>query len=267
MSEKSLLKQSEIFNPFIGPRSFYRSAADKNRFFGRDYESDEIISLIFSHQLVLIYAQSGTGKTSLFNAEVIPELESKGFEVFQMARISNAAVTIDHSDIDKTKILPISNMYIFNTLQSLKPNEQPKKFTNITLSQFLNEFFPIKKDKRDNSIPQLLIFDQFEEIFTFIPGKNWREQQKNFFKQVAEALNNNDNLRIVFIIREDFLANLQPFSETLPEKLRPRFRLERLKRENALLAIKGPLRSIQNSLPDTSKEKINAQIEKILMNY
>ena len=145
MSEKSLLKQSEIFNPFIGPRSFYRSAADKNRFFGRDYESDEIISLIFSHQLVLIYAQSGTGKTSLFNAEVIPELESKGFEVFQMARISNAAVTIDHSDIDKTKILPISNMYIFNTLQSLKPNEQPKKFTNITLSQFLNEFFPIKK--------------------------------------------------------------------------------------------------------------------------
>ena len=40
--------------------------------------------------------------------------------------------------------------------------------------------------------------------------------------------------------------------------------MERLKRENALLAIKGPLRSIQNSLPDTSKEKINAQIEKIV---
>jgi YVTN family beta-propeller protein len=264
LSETSLLKQSEIFIPFIGPRSFNRSLADKIRFFGRDFESDEIISLIFSHQLILIYAQSGTGKTSLFNAKVIPELESKGFEVFQMARISNAALSINNSDIKNSQILSIDNMYIFNTLQSLKPNDDPQTFSTMTLSQFLNVFFPIKKDKRGNSIPQLLIFDQFEEIFTFIPGKNWQDQQNNFFKQITEALNNNDNLRIVFIIREDFLAQLQPFSAILPEKLRPRFRLERLKRENALLAIKEPLRTLQKPLSDYSKEEIDTQIEKIV---
>ena len=61
-----------------------------------------------------------------------------------------------------------------------------------------------------------------------------------FFKQIAEALNNNPHLRIVFVIREDYLAQLDPFSRILPEKLRPRFRLERLRKNAALQAIKGP---------------------------
>jgi hypothetical protein len=35
----------------------------------------------------LIYAQSGAGKTSLFNAQIAPELDKNGFQVLPMTRV------------------------------------------------------------------------------------------------------------------------------------------------------------------------------------
>ena len=40
------------FEPYIGPRPFDRNDKDEKRFFGRDYEADEITSLILGHRLV-----------------------------------------------------------------------------------------------------------------------------------------------------------------------------------------------------------------------
>ena len=48
-------------------------------------------------------------------------------------------------------------------------------------------------------------------------------------------------LRVVLVIREDYLAQLDPFVSLLPERLKPRFRLERLNKDAAFEAIKGPL--------------------------
>ena len=61
-----LRSKESIVNPFVGPRSFKRDLQDQRIFFGRDDETEEIVSPIFSHQLVLVYAQSGAGKTSIF---------------------------------------------------------------------------------------------------------------------------------------------------------------------------------------------------------
>src|SRR3712207_9365124 len=77
-------------NPFIGPRPFSQDTQHQRLFFGRDRETDEIASLIFTHQLVLVYAQSGTGKTSIFNAKVIPRLKENGFDVLPVARVGGA---------------------------------------------------------------------------------------------------------------------------------------------------------------------------------
>ena len=81
-------KQEQVKeNPYVGPRPFGRDPEDQNRFFGRNQETEEIVTLIFSHQLVLIYAQSGAGKTSVLNAQVIPELENNGYEVLPVGRV------------------------------------------------------------------------------------------------------------------------------------------------------------------------------------
>src|SRR2546430_15508483 len=73
------------FQPYVGPRPYERD--DLALFFGRDYEADELLSLIISYRELLFYAQSGTGKTSLLNAKVIPFLEKEGFEILPLARV------------------------------------------------------------------------------------------------------------------------------------------------------------------------------------
>ena len=71
---ESSRNDNDISNPYIGPRSFRKDPSDQSKFFGRDTEKDEIISRIMSHRLTLVYAQSGAGKTSIFNAGIISAL-------------------------------------------------------------------------------------------------------------------------------------------------------------------------------------------------
>jgi len=68
------MKENE-FIPYVGPRPFEREKEDSDRFFGRSHETQEIVSMIFGHPITLVYAQSGAGKTSLFNASITPKLE------------------------------------------------------------------------------------------------------------------------------------------------------------------------------------------------
>jgi YVTN family beta-propeller protein len=228
-------------NPFVGPRPFGRNPDDQLLFFGRSYETEEILTLILSHQLVLIYAQSGTGKTSILNANVIPELEKEGFRVLPIARVGISPYDTDMKVTERAKnALVVSNHYMFNALWSMKSDISPKSLSNISLADFLSKYFSTNNKPDDSHYSKVIIFDQLEELFNIFPEK-WYEEQIMFFKQIAEILNKNPHLRIVFVIREDYLAQLDPFSRILPEKLRPRFRLERLRKNAALQAIKGPL--------------------------
>src|SRR6476661_3219241 len=61
--------------PYVGPRSFRKE--QREFFFGRDEEADELVSIITAHSAVLFYSQSGAGKTSLLNAKLIPKLEEE----------------------------------------------------------------------------------------------------------------------------------------------------------------------------------------------
>ena len=61
-----------VKNPYVGPRAFEEE--DSPHFFGRKEESDKLTSLAISHRVVLFYAPSGAGKTSLIKAAVIPSL-------------------------------------------------------------------------------------------------------------------------------------------------------------------------------------------------
>lgn len=94
-------------------------------------------------------------------------------------------------------------------------------------------------------------FDQLEELFNlYVDPDKWRKQQEDFVKQLAQALEEDPLLRIVIIIREDYLGQLDPFAELLPGKLKPRFRLERLHKDAALEAIKGPLENAKAFVND-----------------
>jgi hypothetical protein len=236
-------------NPFVGTRPFTRSTDDRALFFGRDRETDELVSLILRHKLTLVYAMSGAGKTSIFNAQVIPTLENFGCTVLPIGRIGL------NPNVDQ---LHKANFYLENLVGSLRPDQSLLEVKS--LSEFLNVYFPTIRDKRGKVIPQILIIDQLEELFGLYID-SWPKQRNEFFQEVADALNCKDNyfLRIVLILREDYLAQLDPFLDILPERLGARFRLERLKKDGALLAIKGPLESTTDIFHNADRSEIGGR--------
>ena len=113
-------------NPYVGPRTF--TPNEKEIFFGREIEQRELLSLIVSEQLILFYAQSGAGKSSLINAGILPELEARNFVIYPIGRVSGEIPT----DID------IKNVFTFNLALSLdRSEEDASRFSRLTLTEFL----------------------------------------------------------------------------------------------------------------------------------
>src|SRR4030095_2915708 len=84
-------------------------------FAGRDHEISELSSLIIAHPTVLLYAQSGAGKTSLLNAGLAPTLKEKGVELLPVARVGipvPQTVSLDQ----------VRNVYTFSALGDLLPD-------------------------------------------------------------------------------------------------------------------------------------------------
>jgi hypothetical protein len=218
-------------NPYPGPRPFERE--EQRLFFGREREVRELRSLITAHRAVLLYAQSGAGKTSVLNAGLIPLLMEQGFEVLPVARVRG----FEPEDID---LKEIPNIYVFNTLVGWAgDNAEPGSLVSTSIVTFL-EAREHLTDEQGLPSPRVAIFDQFEELFTSYPGR-WKERE-DFFSQVVEALEADPLLRVLFVIREDYLASLDSYIDFLPERLRTRCRLERLRADAACQAVERPIR-------------------------
>jgi len=245
---------SDEFQPYIGPRPFEREDANKGRFFGRHREARELLSKVIAHSAVLLYSQSGAGKTSLLNAKLIPLLEEKRFEVLKPGRVRG----LRPPDVQRDSI---RNIYVFNALRSWDDNNtDPGKLAELSLTDFLKQ-----RKRRTNgngdTAPYIAIFDQFEELFTFYPDR-W-ENRQDFFEQIGEALEEDRFMRVVFAMREDYIAALDPYVGGLPEKLRTRYRLERLPEDQALLAVTGPLENTQYSFAENVAEALVHDLLKV----
>lgn len=217
-------------NPYVGPRPFERRHAAL--FFGRDREVNELVSLIIAHTEVLLYSQSGAGKSSLVNARLIPLLEAEGFDVLPSARVQGVVEGVDPGEI--------GNIYAFHTMMSWADRgADARQFARTSLADFLRaRKNPV--DDAGNPVLRVAIFDQFEELFTAYPDR-WQER-RGFFIQVREAIKEADSgLRTVFVMREDHLAEIDPYGTILPERFHTRFRLERMLEQRALDCVQKPL--------------------------
>jgi hypothetical protein len=83
----------------------------------------------------------------------------------------------------------------------------------------------------------LIFFDQFEEILTLDPSD--REAKEEFFSWLMPALYDT-RAQILFSMREDHIAGLEPYIQYFPDRLSARYRLDFLSREAAIQAVKMP---------------------------
>lgn len=69
-------------NPYKGLQSY--ESADKNHFFGRDQVTEELFAFARSRKLVVVAGASGSGKSSLVKAGLIPRFAEEGFLTMTM---------------------------------------------------------------------------------------------------------------------------------------------------------------------------------------
>ncbi|MCX6032173.1 MAG: SUMF1/EgtB/PvdO family nonheme iron enzyme [Chloroflexi bacterium] len=244
-----------ITNPYVGPRTF--TEREGRFFFGREREARDLTARIVSERLLLFYAPSGAGKSSLLYARVIPKLrDEERFQVLPVGRVSGELPAGAGA---------VDNVYAFNLMTSLhQGDEQSARLAHVTLSDFLARLaretviaadgqrswrwaykpelaveLPAAGAVQPATGPRfVLVIDQFEELITNHPGR-WREREA-FFRQLNQALLDDPNLWVVLTLREDYVAALDPYAELTFNRLRARFYMERMDKDAALDAIRRP---------------------------
>ena len=156
--------------------------------------------------------------------------------------------------------------YLFTMLfrywaAKLPSGQSIKDHAKTRLSEFLKPLVVPPEADEDYSPPLIVIFDQFEEFFT-TNADRWQERRP-FFDQLAEALHDLPTMKVVFVMREEYIAQLEAFSELLPEKLRPRMHVERLRGNAARSAVVKPFENRGLSFDQTAADELMKELSEI----
>ena len=228
-------------NPYVGPKPL-----DINdTLFGRDRELNELIDKLFAERVIVLHSPSGAGKSSLINAGVIPELgeledDDGGFDdegSFHVLPVLRVNATLPDAAELPAGVEP--NRFALSVMLSVEehlPAEQRRPLAELAgmrLEQYLDGVRKAGKSR----LPDLLIFDQFEEVLTMDSTDLGPKQA--FFDELGQALRSRERF-VVFAIREDYLAALAPYSRKVPTDLKNTYRLDLLGESGALEAVNGP---------------------------
>jgi hypothetical protein len=216
-------------------------------FCGRDEEIAEMSRMVKAGRFTVIFGRSGSGKSSLLNAGLCPELEKHGFmsintRVQPVTRGWGARLAREALASFRGKRRPPDGYVPSNKLglwEALKTSEFP--FGNIPV----------------------LLFDQFEELFN---GTSY-ERQREILTELAGIIHpeppnyvlewvskippeqrtpecmawcTQPDVRIVIAIRSDRFYELTRWGDVIPQMLRNRFELKPLSKEKAREAITVP---------------------------
>jgi hypothetical protein len=223
-------------NPYKGPFAF--GMTDENNFFGRNAETRELINLIKQNQLTVFFGASGTGKTSLINAKLLPQLTREYFHPIYI-RINFA--NKEESPLFFVRKRIVEELHKWN-----------KDITDFKENQSLVDF-AAKNVIFKGLIKPILFFDQFEEIFTLGP-QNIQKNIKILIDELADLIElrlpddlkkydyieNITNFKVVFSLRQDWVGYLDDYSRQIPSILENRYRLKKFSPEQAIDAIIGP---------------------------
>ena len=201
------------------------TADDLAIFFGRDAEIEQLYSLIHKSDLLLVYGRSGTGKTSLVQCGLAGRFKpTDRFEILVRRQENlNAALARELERVAASG--------------GGTPLEDGTALPDAVYSIYVDRLRPIH-----------LIFDQFEELLLL----GTKEEQEQFFASLVALLQRKLRCKVILVMREEFLAMLDPFETTLPGLFTNRCRVERMTRRHQEAVIVGTAAAIPVVLADGS---------------
>jgi serine phosphatase RsbU (regulator of sigma subunit) len=213
------------------------SIEDKDIFFGREKEVEELYRKYNSSNLLLVYGQSGTGKSSLINCGLLERIPPQDiYPIF--IRCGKK---------------PIENL----TLELKKHSHSKDDDINLMIDEIYSRKFK----------PITLFIDQFEELFIF----SSIYERRIFQDQLKKVLEINKRTNIVIILREEYYACLSEFEKRIPQIFNNRIRIEKMDRLQVKSVIENPLKICGIGFMDGISESIigilNKQSHEIELTY
>ncbi|HUJ39445.1 MAG TPA: hypothetical protein VLW54_02770 [Candidatus Acidoferrales bacterium] len=234
-------------NPFPGLRPFnpyYPEEQEQHLFFGREGQSVEILRRLREKRFLAVVGTSGSGKSSLIRAGLLPDLDG-GF----LAGGADWRMAIFRPIGD-----PIGNLaralnkpHVLQT-EAPAPGEEARSDLLVEVSlrrsgRGLVEATRLARLRSDQIL--LVVVDQFEELFRFANAATSTSQADDaaaFVKLLLEAVHQTEvPIYVVITMRSDFIGDCSRFQE-LPEAVTAgMYLVPRMTRDQRREAIHGPV--------------------------
>jgi hypothetical protein len=241
-------------HPWLGLASFTEET--RGYFYGREDEVGELARRVQRKLLTILFGQSGLGKTSILRAGIVPRLRPEGY--------CPVYVRIDYSRESPPPSEQIKRAIFEETQASGEWTQTGVAAGGESLWEFLHHRDDVLRDASGRTLIPLLIFDQFEEIFTLAQSDDFgRQRAAQFLEDLADLVENRApkalearmeqddataekfdfaraDYRILIALREDYLAHLEGLKGLMPSITQNRMRLARMTGAQALQAVMKP---------------------------
>ena len=241
-------------HPWPGLASFTEDA--RAYFYGREDEVAELARRVQRKLLTILFGQSGLGKTSILAAGIAPRLRAEGF--------CPVYVRIDHAPQAPVPSEQIKQAILRASASAGRWTKPGAAVEGESLWEFLHHRDDLLLDDAGRALTLLLVFDQFEEIFTLAQADAAGHQRaagfiedladlvENRLPKVVEAKLDGDesviehfdltrgDYRVLIALREDYLAHLEGLKAQMPSITQNRMRLARMTGAQALDAVRKP---------------------------
>ena len=241
-------------NPWLGLASFTEET--REYFYGREAEVAELARRVQRKLLTVLFGQSGLGKTSILRAGLVPRLRTQGYCPVYV-RIDYGREAPEPADQIKAAIAATAR-------RSGEWTQAGVAVAGESLWEFLHHRDDVLRDESGKTLIPLLIFDQFEEIFTLAQTDDFgRARAARFIadlsdlvenrppKELEERLEEDDaaadkfdftrgDYRVLISLREDYLAPLEGLKNSMPSITQNRLRLAPMTGSQALEAVLRP---------------------------
>lgn len=232
-------KEVRLFNPFPGLRPFAPEESDL--FFGREKESEEVLSKLLQNRFVTVIGASGTGKSSLIYCGVLQKIKfinknkDSSWKIITFRPGNNPFSNLSEAISEKIKGTGLPEIPIENILTDLQLN-------NDGIAYSLNKYLG-----KDNS-KILLVIDQFEELFrysTLSAGGTKGNEAAEFVERIVTAVNKPGSVIYTIItMRSDFIGECAHYQGLTQLINNSNYLVPHMDRENYKQAIEGPIKYV-----------------------